>query len=497
MNNRDFDPPHKEMGRHIKSGILNSGAVQIIKVFCQFASVVILSRLLPPSDFGILAMAGPVYAFVTLFLDLGLNQATVQKTSLTHEEANAFFWINVGVGAALTVMLAALSPLAGWYYGDERVTSLTAAMAVLVMISAFGNQHAAILLRRMAFRASSLIDIAGTLGSLLVSVGFALVLKTYWALYFGMVAAVIIPVIGAWIAARWKPTAPRFPSHIAGSMKFGVGITSFNITNFFARNMDNILIGRYYGGFTLGLYDRAYKLLLFPLQRIVYPVSGIMIPVLSRMLEEPEKYRQMFLKILGQLILITWPGILWAILFSHELITTLLGDKWKDTVDIFRPLAVAALIQMVNSPSGPLYISQGRSGDYARWGIVSGVTSVLSFVIGLPFGAVGVAIAYAISEYVRTPFLWLYATRQGPVKAADIVTTALPQFGAAAVTTLVLLAFNHIHLLSGLPLLLVAGFVSYFIFALAMFMLPNGRITMRQTLTMGLQIILRTKSEKS
>ena len=479
MDDAIFDPPHQEMGRHVRTGLLSSGAAQIVKIGCQFTSVVVLSRLLPPSDFGLVAMAGPVYAFVSLFLDLGLNQATIQKKSLTHAEVNAFFWINLAVGLALTIVLGAASPLAGWYYGDGRVTGLTAAMAGLIVISALGNQHNAILRRRMSFRAASLIDVIGTVAGLGVSIAAALILKTYWALYDGMAAAIIVPVIGSWIATRWRPSLPHIPRHIGGSIKFGLGITSFNMTNFFARNLDNVLIGRFCGSLVLGLYDRAYKLLLFPLQRIVGPITDVMLPVLSKLQHEPDAYRRLYMNLVSQLLLITWPGILCAIVFGPALIATLLGPQWAGSAAIFLPLAIVALVQMVNNPSGLLFITQGRSGHYAKWGIIGGATSVASFVIGLPFGAVGVATAYAAAEYIRTPFLWRYATRQGPVGIKDVLAATLPAIGAAFATLLGLIMLRYSQILSGLPLLIVAGSMSYAIFTAALSLFPSGRATVK------------------
>ena len=100
-------------------------------------------------------MVGPVSGFVALFQDLGLSQATIQKPQLSHEEVNAFFWINVGVGAALTAVIVAISPLVGWYYGEPHVVPLTAAMGLLIMLSSLGNQPGAILMRRMEFGVAS------------------------------------------------------------------------------------------------------------------------------------------------------------------------------------------------------------------------------------------------------------------------------------------------------------------------------------------------------
>lgn len=228
-----FEPRHKEMGRHITSGIVNSGIVQIVKVLCQFGSVIILSRLLPPSDFGLIAMVGPISGFVALFQDLGLSQATIQKPQLNHDEVNAFFWINVGAGAALTAIVLAISPLVGWYYGEPRAIALTAAMGLLILLGSLGNQPGAVLMRRMEFGVLALNGVVGAVSGLAVSIILALILKNYWALYFGVAVGTVIPVIGVWVASRWKPSVPRHVPGLGDMLKFGAEITSANVSSFF------------------------------------------------------------------------------------------------------------------------------------------------------------------------------------------------------------------------------------------------------------------------
>ncbi|TGW04358.1 lipopolysaccharide biosynthesis protein, partial [Mesorhizobium sp. M2D.F.Ca.ET.145.01.1.1] len=93
---------------------------------------------------------------------------------------------------------------------------------------------------------------------------------------------------------------------------------------------------------------------------------------------------------------------------------------------IFLALGFAGLLQPLNNPAGWLFVSQGRSGDFMRWGIITAVTSVLAFALGLPYGALGVAVAYAVSEYLRTPFPWLYVGRSGPLQAGHVLRAATP-----------------------------------------------------------------------
>jgi len=497
MAETSFEPRHNEMGRHMISGIFNSGLLQVVKVLCQFVSVIVLSRLLPPSDFGILAMVSPVYGFITMFQDLGLSQATVQKPGLNHGEVNAFFWINVAVGLLLTIFIIAISPVVGWYYGEPRTVPLTMAMGLLILVGAAGNQPGAILTRRMEFGVAAVLGALGAIAGLAVSIAGALILKNYWALYWGTAAGIILPVIGVWIATGWKPSLPRRVPGLRAMLQFGGHLTGANVATYFAGNMDNVLIGHRWGDHDLGLYDRAYKLLLFPLQRIAGPITSILIPVLSRLTSEPEQYRSIFFKTVRQLTLAIWPGIIWAIVLADILVPMLLGKQWVNTVPIFQPLAISGLVQIVNYPLGPLLISQGRAVEFARWSIVSTIICIISFLIGLPYGPVGVATAFAICVYMLTPFFWWYATRSGPIGRWDIPRAILPQSAGALASGLALLGYRT--LVHAPPLFLLSGglILSYAVTVLTMCLSPAGRETLKQTMEAGRRILghMRLKSE--
>ena len=497
MSTYDFEPRHNEVSRHIASGVLNSGFVQIVKTLCQFGSVIIMSRLLLPSDFGLVAMTAPVVGFIALFQDLGINQATVQRPALGHDEVNAFFWINVAAGLVLAILLIAISPLVGWYYGEPRVVALNAAIGFQVFISGIGNQHSSILQRRMEFGALALIGVAGTVSGLVAAIIWALIFKNYWAIYFGSLVGTILPVICVWIASRWKPSVPKLVPGLGHMLKFGAGITGFNISNFIARNMDNVLIGRRWGDHELGLYDRAYKLLLFPLQRIIDPMWGVMIPVLSRLTEEPDRYRSIFLRGLSQLTLAAWPGIIWSIVLADTIIPNVLGKNWGNAIPMFVPLAIAGLLQVANGQTNWLFVSQGRSGDLARWGFVYAATCVAAFVIGLPYGAIGVAIAYAVSEYLRTPFLWWYVTRKGPIHLSQIIRAVLPQAIGAIISCLALMQAKYTIGRDNPRTLLVGGMIlSYATTLLVTALFADGRQTLKETVTMSKRLLKHAVSKK-
>ncbi|AFL50272.1 PST family polysaccharide transporter [Sinorhizobium fredii] len=421
-----FDPPEGSLRQSVGRGAVVTGLAQAVKIATQILSVILLSRLLSPQDFGVVAMSAPVLAFVALFQDFGLTQATVQKNSITHEEVNYLFWVNVAVSVALACLMVGMAPLIGRFYGEPRVGPLIAAMALQIIAYGLGAQHLALLNRRMVFGRLAMVEIASAIAGLCAAVGWTFVDRSYWALYAGTLTSAVLPTLCYWANSHWRPGLSLKADGVGVLLNFGAGITGFNFANFFARNLDNILIGRYWGEAQLGLYDRAYKLLLFPLSQLANPLSKVMVPALSRMTNEPDRYRSAYLRVMPLMLVVALPGVAAAIATADLLIPFVLGEQWRESAGIFQALGFAGLLQPLNNPAGWLFISQGRSGDFMRWGVITAVTSVLAFLIGLPYGALGVAVVYALSEYLRTPFLWIYVGKKGPLKFADMFRAASP-----------------------------------------------------------------------
>jgi PST family polysaccharide transporter len=462
-------------------------------------SVVFMSRLLRPTDFGLVAMAWPVIGFAQLFQDLGLSQAVVQKSSITHDEISCLFWINAAVNLAIAAALVLVGPLAGAFYEDGRVGVLTSAMSLTMLVSGFGAQPGAILNRRMAFGALAAIDAAGAVCGLAASIAWALVWPTYWALFAGSLVAGLVPTLGQWLAAGWLPSRPRLADGWRQLVSFGAGLTGFNLANYFARNLDNVLIGRVWGNLALGLYDRAYKLLVFPLQQVNNPLARVMIPTLSRLVAEPDRYRSAYLRTLGQLLLVTLPGVAFMTATADVLIPYLLGEDWRGAVPIFQALGFAGLLQPMNNTAGWLFISQGRGRDFMWWGIFGAITSIAAFAIGLSYGPFGVAAAYATSEFLRTPFLWLLVARHGPVVTTYVVRRALPHLVGVVASLLGGWADHAVLPVSPILGLTLGCVQSYLLSFACMALFRQGRMTIAETVSIvdGVWDRVRTASFKS
>ena len=455
----------------------------------QMVSVAVLSRLLSPSDFGLLAMCAPVISFLGLLQNFGLVQATVQKKDLKDGEVNFLFWINVGVSVALALLLILLSPFIANFYGDARIRCLLAALSITIVISGLSAQHGALLNRRMAFGKLAWLGVIGSFTTILVSIGWAWVSPSYWALFVGVLSGACVGTALTWYHSGWLPSRPARAERVRELLSFGAGLTGFNITNFFARNLDNVLIGRVWGSAQLGFYDRAYKLLLFPLQQVSNPLSRVMVPALSRMLDEPNRYRYAYLRVLNLSLILILPGVAWATASADILIPFVLGPQWHESAPIFTALGFAGLIQPLNNPAGWLFISQGRSTHYMIWGFITAVFAISAFAIGIWWGALGVAIAYAISEYLKTVPLWLYISRKGPVKALDVAKSAGPLILAGHVSVAILMVLRE---LNNHPPVLSLGIglaISYTVAIAVILPFRTGRDTLKEALNVARDVV--------
>ena len=489
--NYSFEAPTDGLRGRATSGILKTGISQAVRLLVQFASVIVLSRLLVPSQFGLLAMAGPVVGFALLFQDLGLTQAIVQKPQLTQAEVSALFGISLGMSLGIAALLVAFAPAVSWFYGERQVGMLTAALGVNVVLSGAGALHYALLNRRMQFGTLAIIDASSALGGLAASVGFALMYRSFWALYLGSVVATLIPTAAYWVATGWRPSMPRRRSGVGTALTFGANITGFNVVNFLSRNMDNVLIGHVWGERPLGLYDRAYKLMLMPLQQINNPLAKVMLPVLSRMTDDPQRYRDAFLRTIAQMLLVTLPGIAFMVGTADLLIPLLLGRQWAGASLIFQALGMASFLQVLNNPAGWLFVSQHRTREYMYIGVFSSFTAIVSFLVGLPYGPFGVAVAYAIGEYIRTPVLWWYVTRRGPIHQREVLRMALPHYlGAIASLGAIVVARAVLHpaLYVNLAICLAGSFVISLVVVSAF---SHGRATIGQATALAQRALRR------
>jgi len=365
----------------------------------QVLMLAILARLLTPGDFGLIAMVTVFSSFVAIFSSFGLTSAIVQKKEVSDETLSSTFWINLGLGALLTAVFSASAPLIAAFYSEPRLTPLVVFISTTFFIASFGNVQSALLTKRLNFKALAVISIAAVGVSGAISIALAFAGYGVWSLAWLTVLGAFVTVVFTWIYARWIPHLVLRRQHVKGLLGFGANLTGFSFVNYFARNADNLLIGKFLGATPLGFYNLAYNLLLFPLNNISSVIGSVMFPALSMIQHDKQKVRGAYVTANRYIAVVSFPLMTWLLVTAPQLVRVLFGPKWVSAIVLIQILALTGMIQSLITNVGWIYLSQGRTDTMFKWGIFATTIYLISFAVGLRWGVEGVAIAYTIASY--------------------------------------------------------------------------------------------------
>ena len=407
----------KDLKRSAIRGGLAKLSGQAVSFFLRIGYLVIMARLLDPKDFGLVAMVTSVTGLYGLFTTAGLSVASIQKSSITDEQISTLFWINILAGTVLAFLCLLTAPLLVRFYNEPQLLWLTVVSAVGFIINAAGVQHSALLERHMRYVALAGIGTLSQLGGVVVGIVMAVVGFGYWAIVASPIVQSAISVTSFLVATRWLPGLPRRDDEIGSMLRFGGTLTLNGAIVYVAYNLDKVLLGRFWGADVLGLYGRAYQLINIPNDNLNSAIGGLTFSALSRLQNDPVRYRSYFLKAYSLANSLTFPLTIFCTFFADDIILVLLGPKWTDAATIFRLLSPTMMVFGIINPMSWLLLSIGLYGRSFRIALVIAPLLIISYVVGLPFGASGVAFAYsaAMTLWLVPHILWcLHGTAISP-----------------------------------------------------------------------------------
>lgn len=229
------------------------------------------------------------------------------------------------------------------------------------------------------------------------------------------VTSATINVVVLWAIAPWRPDLSLRWDALRDLSKFSLNLVGYSIFNYWTRNGDNLLIGRYDGSAALGIYARSYTILLVPVTQIAGIITHVMFPALSAIQQDVERVRETYLSAISIVSLATFPLMLGLLVVSRSFVLALFGEKWAPMIPILQVFCLLGMLQSIDYTTGWLYTSQGRTDILFRWGLIAGTIYITSFVVGLRWGAFGVAVAYTIANL----FLW-YPNWSIPARLIDL-----------------------------------------------------------------------------
>jgi PST family polysaccharide transporter len=390
--------------------------------FIQMSGVVVLARLLKPNDFGLVAMVTSIYGFFQMLRNFGLTEATIQEKEINHKKISTLFWVNVAFSIFITLVFMALGPFISWFYKEPRITWIAIVISLDLFLGGLGTQHRALLIRSFQFYKNVAIEIPAAIMGFGTAIFLAWNGWGYWAIVSRWVVSAMAQTIGAWIFCKWRPGLPSFGTGIRPMIKFGMNMLGNFSVSYFSRNIDKILIGWRFGSSSLGYYDRAYYLFSTPTARFSTPLVNVANVTLSKLREDPEKYRRYYLNAVSTLSFIGFPVSAMITVMSKDVVLLILGPQWEKAAKILFVFGFAIGIQMIYGTCAWIHLSLGKSDRLFRWNIIGSICIITSCLVGLNFGLMGVVIAYTASMYILIgPCLW-YAGKIINLRLVSIIS---------------------------------------------------------------------------
>jgi PST family polysaccharide transporter len=408
------------LGRRAARGATATIVTQWARFMLSTASTIVLARLLTPREYGLVGMVSALLGIGDALWNLGLQTATIQRRTITQAQVSFFFWLQVSLGLLLSLIACACAALVVDLYGQPELYPIVYAYSSVFLLGGLLAQHRAVLFRQMRFSFVAVVDVVALGTAAVVAVLIALAGGSYWALVAQPVVMLAVQCAAYWYSSGWRPGRPRLARGMWPMLSFGANLSLTNLLGYIGQNADNVLIGKVYGGAALGVYSRAYNLLLLPVRQLQNPMGRVAVPVLSYLQDQPERYRRYYHAASSALCYLAMPLMTTLAALAPAVIDILLGPKWKAAAPIFAVLAIAGTLQVLRGPNSWIYTSTGHTGRQATWALFSQPVLVASFFVGIHWGVVGIAWAYTITNLVVLIPAFIWAVQDTPLRLSDV-----------------------------------------------------------------------------
>jgi PST family polysaccharide transporter len=455
-------------------------ASQISVQVLAIGVTIVLARLLNPEDFGVVAIANVFFGFAYLFADLGMGMAVIQRSQVDDEYLSTAFWASVIAGLGIAIIYSAAAPAISWFYDKDILRSIVLLSSAGFILGSLTSVHTSMLRKRLEFDKIALIGITSKVISGISSIGIALLGFGIWSLVLGGLIAQVLMIPFVWYLVRWTPRLAFSKRCFKDMFGFSSNLLAFNFFNYFARNFDNLLVGKVLGAQTLGYYSLAYNVMLKPLTYISWSIGTVLFPVLSSIQTDKERVRLAYLRVVRSISLITFPMMTGLMIVSREFVLALYGPKWEPVVLPLQLLCAVGAMQSIGTTVGTVFNSQGRSDLQLKWGVFASCIYIIAFLIGVQWGLIGLIVLYVAVGVPLWPLSHVVANKLIDLDMKTFSRAMVPAATASVFMAMALLSLKYIgrHVLelniySALAALVTLGIILYGVFLQLFFKVPE------------------------
>ncbi|VGF88755.1 MOP flippase family protein [Klebsiella pneumoniae] len=355
---------------------------QITKISCQLLGMVLFSRYLSAKEFGIMSMALVVVNFVNILRDLGSSAAIIQRDSVSEELKCSVFYLNLFFGCILLVLFVALAPFISVFFKEPELVFIIILLSLCFPINSSTAIHLSLLERESKFNLTAKVEIISSILALLIATIFVVNGGGIYSIVSQTITYSLFSAIGFWFISGWTPKFIFSITEVKSILRFSSNLIGFNIINYFSRNSDQIIIGKFFNATLLGYYSLAYRIMLFPIQNITFVLTRSLYPILSRLQNDKKSSFDIYLNTLKTISIIIPPMMFGLAVVSKDFITVVFGEQWSPVSSILIWLAPTAILQSLISTTGSVFMSQGKTDLLLKISIYNAILQISSFFIG-------------------------------------------------------------------------------------------------------------------
>ncbi|MFI4917378.1 MAG: lipopolysaccharide biosynthesis protein [Phycisphaerales bacterium JB060] len=409
--------------RSTRGGAITVSA-QAVRFILQLASTALMLRLLTPDQVGVFAQFVVIATFANIFHEAGLGAATIQARTINQSQVSTLFWLNTTLGLAAAMLAAAMGPLVAWAFSEPRLVGVALACSPMFIIGAMAAQHQAMLQRSMRFMPLAIADVGSLAIGAASGIHAAAIGMGYWAPVVLAVTSVAVRTAILWLLSGWRPGRPGRLAEVRSMLGFGAGLTGASIFNIVRTIAPNAVLGVVSTSTVVALFDRAYHLLVIPIERLLPPIRTVAVPTLAKLQDDHASLVRAHTRLLRLALHAALPASVLSFAAADEVVAIMAGPQWSEAVGLFRALAPLAATQVVASLCIWLLTATGRARVLLMFSGANAALSVASVLAGAPWGAVGVALAFSLGAVaIRTPLLVAMTLRATPLTLGPLLKT--------------------------------------------------------------------------
>ena len=384
-------------------GGIHNGLQQLLNLIFG----IILSRILSPSDYGMVGMLTIFSLMASILQESGFTAALANRKERRHEDFNAVFWFNFFTGIATYLLLFFLAPLIAAFYHTPELTALARYSFLGFVIASLGTAHHAWLFCQLKVKQKAIIQLTSLTISGITGVTMALCGMSYWGIATQSIVYVTSNSILYWIYSGWRPTFSFTFSPLREMIGFSCKILITNLATAFNNNILSVILGKFYTERAVGLFNQSNKWTSMGYSTIQGMINGVAQPVLHDVINEQERQLRVFRKMLRFTSFVTFPCLFGLSLISYELILITITDKWAESAHFMQLLCIGGAFIPIQGLYTNLLISKGRSDLYMWNTILMGICQLASALICYPYGLDTLIIAYVCIN-IGWMALWQY-----------------------------------------------------------------------------------------